>query len=527
MLIGLMVNCALADDEHEVKLIGDKNFTNKTVRYDGIDVSNYQKDINWEATAKDKNIKYVYIKATEGASHKQHRYRRNLENARKHGIKVGSYHFMRTSSSIQSQFNNFISLVKREEQDLVPLLDVETRAGWTIKQLQDSVLKFVRMLERHYGCKPMIYTSSSYFNDYLGEKFAGYPLFIARYSKTEPTVNFGAKWILWQFSDRGRIEGIDAMVDLSRFNKGCSVDDIAYKRGKKSRERISSRRDRDEDEVPPPSRRNVEEPAVVPYPNRRSGNLPKPITKEEREIQERGREAARKRLELERKEQERQRKEEERLRKEEEKKQKEIKKRWEEAEKRRKAEEKKQLERDREAARKRLEMERKEQEKQRKEEERLRKAEEKKQLEEEKKRQAEEKKRVEEEKKRIEKERKRMEQERKRIEQERKRQNEELKERSRHSAQERMRAEKEKNHQLDGEKKRREEQARRNELEQAKQERQQAEQAKQEQLSAANQASSTSKGKSKTGKRVVKGNNQSSADNAPLYYSKKKKATQW
>lgn len=490
MLIGLMVNCALADDEHEVKLIGDKNFTNKTVRYDGIDVSNYQKDINWEATAKDKNIKYVYIKATEGASHKQHRYRRNLENARKHGIKVGSYHFMRTSSSIQSQFNNFISLVKREEQDLVPLLDVETRAGWTIKQLQDSVLKFVRMLERHYGCKPMIYTSSSYFNDYLGEKFAGYPLFIARYSKSEPTVNFGAKWILWQFSDRGRIEGIDAMVDLSRFNKGCSVDDIAYKRGKKSRERISSRRDRDEDEVPPPSRRNVEEPAVVPYPNRRSGNLPKPMTKEEREIQERGREAARKRLELERKEQERQRKEEERLRKEEEKKQKEIKKRWEEAEKRRKAEEKKQLE-------------------------------------EEKKRQAEEKKRVEEEKKRIEKERKRMEQERKRIEQERKRQNEELKERSRHSAQERMRAEKEKNQQLDGEKKRREEQARRNELEQAKQERQQAEQAKQEQLSAANQASSTSKGKSKTGKRVVKGNNQSSADNAPLYYSKKKKATQW
>jgi len=490
MLIGLMVNCALANDEHEVKLIGDKNFTNKTVRYDGIDVSNYQKDINWEATAKDKNIKYVYIKATEGASHKQHRYRRNLENARKHGIKVGSYHFMRTSSSIQSQFNNFISLVKREEQDLVPLLDVETRAGWTIKQLQDSVLKFVRMLERHYGCKPMIYTSSSYFNDYLGEKFAGYPLFIARYSKSEPTVNFGAKWILWQFSDRGRIEGIDAMVDLSRFNKGCSVDDIAYKRGKKSRERISSRRDSDEDEVPPPSRRNVEEPAVVPYPNRRSGNLPKPMTKEEREIQERGREAARKRLELERKEQERQRKEEERLRKEEEKKQKEIKKRWEEAEKRRKAEEKKQLE-------------------------------------EEKKRQAEEKKRVEEEKKRIEKERKRMEQERKRIEQERKRQNEELKERSRHSAQERMRAEKEKNQQLDGEKKRREEQARRNELEQAKQERQQAEQAKQEQLSAANQASSTSKGKSKTGKRVVKGNNQSSADNAPLYYSKKKKATQW
>ena len=489
MLIGLSINCALADDEHEVKLIGDKNFNDKTVRYDGIDVSNYQKDINWEATAKDKNIKYVYIKATEGASHKQHRYRRNLENARKHGIKVGSYHFMRTSSSIQSQFNNFISLVKREDQDLVPLLDVETRAGWTIKQLQDSVLKFARMLERHYGCKPMIYTSSSYFNDYLGEKFAGYPLFIARYSKSEPTLNFGAKWILWQFSDRGRIEGIDANVDLSRFNKGCSVADIAFK-GRKSKERISSRRDRD-DEVPlPPNRRNMEDPVAVPYPNRRSGNLPRTMTKEEREVQERGREVARKRMELERKEQEKQRKEEERLRKEEEKKQKEIEKRWKEAEKRRQAEEKKRLD-------------------------------------EEKKRQAEERKRVEEENKRIEKERKRIEQERKRMEQERQRQNDELKEKSRHSAQERMRAEKERNAQNAQEKKNQEEQNRRKELEQAKQERQQREQAQQEQLSAANQSSSTSTGKSKTGKssgkRVVKGNNQSSADNEAVHYNKKKK----
>ena len=48
------------DDDHEVRVVGDKNYTNNaTLVYDGIDVSNYQKDINWEATAKDPNIKYV------------------------------------------------------------------------------------------------------------------------------------------------------------------------------------------------------------------------------------------------------------------------------------------------------------------------------------------------------------------------------------------------------------------------------------------------------------------------------------
>ena len=40
-------------DDHEVRVVGDKNYNNATLVYDGIDVSNYQKDINWEATASD------------------------------------------------------------------------------------------------------------------------------------------------------------------------------------------------------------------------------------------------------------------------------------------------------------------------------------------------------------------------------------------------------------------------------------------------------------------------------------------
>lgn len=339
------------DDDHEVRVVGDKNYNNASLVYDGIDVSNYQKDINWEATASDPNIKYVYIKATEGATHKQHRYRYNLENARKHGVKVGSYHFLRTSTSIQSQFNNFISLVKREEQDLVPLLDVETREGWTIKQLQDSVMKFAILLEEHFGCKPMIYTSSSYFNNYLGASFAGYPLFIARYSKSEPQLYFGAKWILWQFSDRGRIDGIDAMVDLSRFNRGCSLKDIAYKTIKPS----SPRHRRNNGEVPRPKVKH-EEKAPVPYPRQRQ-NLNVPRSQEDLEIQRRGEEAARKRQEIEQKRLEEERKAQEKLRKEEEKKRKEIEKRQKEIEKRRAAEEKKRLEEEK----KRLEQEQKRQ----------------------------------------------------------------------------------------------------------------------------------------------------------------------
>lgn len=225
-----------ANPPQKVDVQGDNNYENGPgLHYDGIDVSSYQKDIDWTTTAADKNIKFVFVKATEGKTHQSRHYRRNIEHARKQGVKVGSYHFLRTTSSIDDQFANFTQVVKLEEQDIIPLIDVETRSGWTNKQLQDSVKKFADLIEAHYGVRPMIYTSSSFFNNYLGPDFAKYPLFIARYSKSEPQLNYGAKWILWQFSDRGRIQGIDAYVDLCRFNKGCNVNNLLIgKKGNRS-----------------------------------------------------------------------------------------------------------------------------------------------------------------------------------------------------------------------------------------------------------------------------------------------------
>lgn len=366
LLLSLAVRAG-DDDEHEVKVVGDKNYNNNSLVYDGIDVSNYQKDINWRAAAEDPSIKYVYVKATEGATHKQHRYRANLENARRHGVKVGSYHFLSTTSPIRKQFENFISMAKPEEQDLIPLLDVETHTGWSAKQLQDSVKLFCVLLEEYYGCKPMIYTNVSYFNTLLGYDFKNYPLFIARYSKSEPQLNFGAKWILWQFSDKGIINGIDARVDLSRFNRGCSLKDITYRPSK-----TKSKGNKQRPEVPRPKPKKEEPKPEVPYPSANKNNQ---SSKEKTEAQKRGEENAKKRkkmeekrLEEERKAQEKARKEEEKKRKEEEKKRKEIEKRQKELEKKRLEQEKKQRELE-EKQRKEEEKRRAQEEKQRKQQE--------------------------------------------------------------------------------------------------------------------------------------------------------------
>ena len=195
---------------------------------DGIDISDHQKVINWDAVANDKRIKFVYIKATEGATYQSRLYRQNLANAKRVGLKVGSYHFVRTGSRIRDQFENFKRVVKKHEQDLLPLIDIEVRQGWTNQQVRDSVKLFADLIEEYYGCRPMIYTSSHFYNHILGRSFADYPLFIARYATNAPSLDSG-QWTLWQYSEKGRINGIGPNVDLSCFNKGRDLQDILIK----------------------------------------------------------------------------------------------------------------------------------------------------------------------------------------------------------------------------------------------------------------------------------------------------------
>lgn len=284
------------------------NGSSANLIYDGIDVSSYQKDIDWSATAKDKNIKFVYVKATEGATYRSRHYQYNIENARQYGIHVGAYHFFRPNVPVEKQFRNFTTVVKKEDQDLIPLIDVEVRGNnLTVKALVDSVLAFADKLEDYYGCKPMIYTGHAFYNSYLSGKIPGYPLFIARYSKVEPRLTGGANWVLWQFSEKGVIAGIDHAVDLCRFNKGCGLKDILIS-GRKVRTRTQSTAPRKEKKPEPAAEEKKE---VKPNP-------------EQEKLDKEARKRAEKRKAEEKKEAERLAKQKEKLRKLKEKEQKEA-----------------------------------------------------------------------------------------------------------------------------------------------------------------------------------------------------------
>ena len=190
--------------------------------FNGIDISHHQGKIDWKQVAKEERVSFVYIKATEGGTYQDPLYKHNLKQARKRGLKVGSYHFLRTTSSIWLQYLNIMCHIKKEKQDLVPMIDVEECKHWTSEQLQDSLKLLVRLIENEYGQKPIIYAGQNFYTKRLGNKFADYPLWIARYGDVPPALN--APYSIWQFTQKGKLTGIKGYVDLNRFAPNCEKD---------------------------------------------------------------------------------------------------------------------------------------------------------------------------------------------------------------------------------------------------------------------------------------------------------------
>ena len=76
-------------------------------------------------------------------------------------------------------------------------------------------------MEEKYGRKPIIYTYYHYYKDYLRGEFDDYPLWLANYNDVlEPSVQ--DPWKMWQFTEKGIVDGINTKVDLNVYNGSFS-----------------------------------------------------------------------------------------------------------------------------------------------------------------------------------------------------------------------------------------------------------------------------------------------------------------
>jgi GH25 family lysozyme M1 (1,4-beta-N-acetylmuramidase) len=200
----------------------------------GIDVSNWQRQIDWVAVAGTGNS-FVFAKATESTTFTDLTFPLNRPGSTVLGMRFGAYHMGRPSGSTDAavvasaiaQADFFLSVASPLKGELLPVLDVEYDGGLSVPRLSLWVQTWLGQVVARTGLKPIVYVSPSFWKTRLGDSpvvaAAGHRLWIAHWTKAALPILPGASWgglgwSFWQWSNCQKIDGINGCVDGDRFN---------------------------------------------------------------------------------------------------------------------------------------------------------------------------------------------------------------------------------------------------------------------------------------------------------------------
>lgn len=193
----------------------------------GIDISHHQGFISWDLVKKS-NIRFAYIKATQGLKHKDKRFRGNYKYAQKNGIKVGFYHFFSLDKDGAKQALHLLSTTDFASNLMPYAVDIEYFRSSdrktdfaTIKKRRKEIHRFDSTMFVQTGKHPIIYTQGQCYTDLIQGHFLDCPLWICDWQSTQQPNTANRHWTLWQYTDKGKIDGIyHNNVDLNVFRGG-------------------------------------------------------------------------------------------------------------------------------------------------------------------------------------------------------------------------------------------------------------------------------------------------------------------
>ena len=200
----------------------------------GIDVSNWQRQIDWLAAAGSGRT-FVFAKATEGTTFTDVTFAVNRAGAAGVGMHVGAYHLARPTgatdaavvASAVAQADYFVSVAQPKPGELLPVLDLEVTGNLSVARLTLWVQTWLSEVRERTGSRPIIYVSPAFWKKYMGDSpvfaLAGNPLWIAHWTQAAlpilPGASWGgAGWSVWQWSNCDHIPGVTGCVDGDRLN---------------------------------------------------------------------------------------------------------------------------------------------------------------------------------------------------------------------------------------------------------------------------------------------------------------------
>lgn len=198
--------------------------------YAGIDISKWQGEIDFAKVAQS-GVKIVYIRVGANNDYEDPFFERNYASAKAAGLKIGFYFSMtaQTEADAVEQADFFTGLFTGKTYDCIPAMDYGYIHNLTAAQANANALAFLNRLKEKTGGKAVIYTDASdarsLWSDAVAEQAL---LWVAQYGVAQPEDN--GKWssyVGWQYSNTGRVNGINGNVDLDLFTSDIILDEPA------------------------------------------------------------------------------------------------------------------------------------------------------------------------------------------------------------------------------------------------------------------------------------------------------------
>lgn len=217
----LRQNSALADaDKTEIK---KQHTTDATSRF-GIDVSKWNGDIDWDKVKAD-GVEFVMIRCgyrgtTMGSLIEDPNFLVNIRGAKAAGLDVGVYFFTQAINEVEAveEASMVIALCEGYELDYPVMIDSEGaggngRADSLDVETRTKVCKAFCETIENAGHEAGVYASRSWYNANLEvNKLEKYRIWLAEYRSTPL---YSGYYDMWQYTSKGKVDGIEGNVDLN------------------------------------------------------------------------------------------------------------------------------------------------------------------------------------------------------------------------------------------------------------------------------------------------------------------------
>ena len=209
--------------------------------YNGIDVSKYNGDINWDKVKKD-GVDFVIVRVgyrgygKSGTLCTDPNYKANIEGALAAGIKVGVYYFTEalTTDEAREEAEFCISKIQDYNITLPVAIDYEYptdgknpigrmyNAKLTKAEATANVKAFCAAVKKA-GYTPLVYANKSDLSSLINGKTIGntYKVWLANYTTKTTYAN---SYEYWQYTSSGKVNGITGKVDCNFWYTKKSID---------------------------------------------------------------------------------------------------------------------------------------------------------------------------------------------------------------------------------------------------------------------------------------------------------------